>query len=352
MPAPPTTATLEQISDVTKLIGNRLLGAIPNIISVIIVTFLVSRALPGDPAVFYAGPAANAESIAQVRHNLGLDKSLPQQFFAYVTDLAKGDLGTSLNSGQPVLVDIANRLPASLELTLFALVFAVALGLPLGVWAATRPNSIVDHFCRASVTLGAALPTFFVGLLLIYLFYFLWGIAPSPLGRLDIIYLAPQPVTGFYTIDALIAGDLEVFRAALSQLVLPAISLGLFALAPIARMTRAAMLAAMSGDYVRTARASGLSRRTVVFTYALRNAMLPVLNIMGMVFSFLLGANVLVEQVFGWPGIGSYAVTAVLTSDYAAVQGFVLTMALLYVALNLIVDLLNTVVDPRVRYES
>ena len=193
---------------------------------------------------------------------------------------------------------------------------------------------------------------FFTGLILIYVLYYLLGWAPAPLGRLDVFYTAPPQVTGFYLIDSLIAGDPETFTAALKQLILPALTLGVFSLAPIARMTRASMLAVLSSDFVRTARANGLSSWTVIITYAFRNAMLPVITTLGMVFSFLLGANVLVEKVFAWPGIGSYAVEALLASDFAPVQGFVLTMAVMYVALNLIIDIVYGLIDPRVRVEA
>lgn len=334
-------------------VWKRLLGTIPSLAGVIVVTFLLSHALPGDPAAFFAGPAANAASIAEVRARLGLDKSLPEQFVHYVSDLAAGNLGNSLTTGQPVMTDLIDRLPASLELTLSALVFATAVAIPMGVWAATRPDSSIDHLCRASVSVGAAFPTFFVGLLLVYVFYYLLHLAPQPVGRLnEILYSVPPRVTGFYTVDSLIAGDWAVFRASLAQLILPSISLGLFALAPIARITRAAMLQALESEFIRTARASGLPAGKVLITYALRNALLPISNVLGMVFSFLLGANVLIEQVYGWQGIGAYAVTAVLASDYAAVQGFVLMMAILYVLLNLLVDVLCTLIDPRVRFEA
>lgn len=335
------------------MVARRILTALPSLVGVVLVTFLLSRALPGDPAAYFAGPAANAESVRQVRESLGLDRSLPEQLLAYLADLARGDLGGSLTTGQPVLEDLVRRLPASIELTLAALVFAVGTAVPLGVWAAARPNSWVDHLCRAAVTAGAAFPTFFVALLLVYVFYYLLGWAPQPLGRIDeIYYTPPETVTGLYLVDSLIAGDLAAFRGSLAQLVLPAVSLGLFAMAPIARMTRAAMLTALGSDYVRTARASGLSPAAVLFDYAFRNALLSITTIMGMVFSFLLGSNVLIEQVFGWPGIGNYAVSAVIASDYAAVQGFILMMAVIYVLLNLLVDIASTAADPRVRFEG
>lgn len=335
-----------------KSVAGRILQSVPVVIGVVIVTFILTRALPGDPAVYFAGVMADEASIASVREKLGLDKSLPQQFIIYVGNLLQGDLGQSLSTGQPVAKDLAMRLPASLELTLAALLLSCLIAVPLGVLAATRPGTWVDHLCRVLVTAGVSLPTFFTGLALIYVFYYLLGWAPSPLGRLDFLYLSPPTITGFYLIDAALIGDWETWFAALRQLVLPMVTLALFTLAPIARMTRAAMLQALSSDFIRTARAAGLTRSKVLFGYALRNALLPVITTLGMVFSFVLGANVLVEKVFAWPGIGSYAVEALVASDYAAVQGFVLTMALLFLALNLVIDLLYTLIDPRIGFEN
>ena len=329
-------------------IGRRLAQALPSVFGVIIISFVLTRALPGDPAVYFAGDMADKESIEQVRQSLGLDKSWIEQFTIYVRNLINGDWGTSLSTGRPVTEELLTRLPASLELTLIGLGLAILVAIPLGVLAATRPNSWVDHLCRVMVTAGVSLPTFFTGLFLVYIFYYLLGWSPSPLGRLSIVYLSPPHVTGFYTIDSLLAGDRKTFVASIAQLILPAVTLGLFALAPIARMTRAAMLGALASDFIRTARANGLSNRVILVTYAFRNAALPVLTTLGMVFSFLLGANVLVEKVFSWPGIGSFAIQALVASDYAAVQGFVLAMALLFVCVNLFIDVLLTMVDPRV----
>ena len=329
-------------------IGRRLAQALPSVFGVIIISFVLTRALPGDPAVYFAGDMADKESIEQVRQSLGLDKSWVEQFTIYLRNLIKGDWGTSLSTGRPVTEELLTRLPASLELTLVGLSLAIVVAIPLGVLAATRPGSWVDHLCRVVVTAGVSLPTFFTGLFLVYIFYYLLGWSPSPLGRLNILYLSPPHVTGFYTIDSLLNGDRKIFVASIAQLILPAATLGLFALAPIARMTRAAMLGALASDFIRAARANGLSNRVVLVTYAFRNAALPVLTTLGMVFSFLLGANVLVEKVFSWPGIGSFAIQALVASDYAAVQGFVLAMALLFVCVNLFIDLLLTVVDPRV----
>jgi dipeptide transport system permease protein len=334
------------------LIIKRLAMAIPSLIGVVIVTFLLTRALPGDPAAYFAGPAATKEAVEQVRAKLGLDRPLPEQFVRYVADLARGDFGSSLTTGQPVIADIANRLPASAELTLLGLIVAMLIALPLGVLAATRPGSLIDHTCRIVTTAGVSLPVFFTGLLLVYVFYYILGWSPAPLGRIDVFASAPPKISGFYLLDSILAGDFGTFRAALAQLFLPALTLAIFSLAPIARMTRASMLSALSMDFTRTALANGLSPWSVTITYAFRNAMLPVVTTLGMVFSFLLGANVLVEKVFAWPGIGSYAVEALIASDFAPVQGFVLTMAVLYVALNLGIDILYGFIDPRVRIEA
>ncbi|MBO0736018.1 MAG: ABC transporter permease [Alphaproteobacteria bacterium] len=330
----------------------RLLIALPSVMGVIVVTFLLTRALPGDPAIYFAGPAATQQAIAEIRHAMGFDRSLPAQFVDYVRHLSRGDLGTSLTTGQPVLSELAARLPASAELTLTALVLSVGIALPLGIVAALRPGSPVDHVCRIITTAGVSLPTFFTGLLLVYLFYYLAGVAPAPLGRLDTFSTPPPHYSGFYLVDSLIAGDFVTFRAALGQLLLPSATMAIFSLAPLARITRASMLAALGSEFIRTARASGLGRRRVVCVYALRNALLPVITTLGMVFSFMLGANVLVEKVFAWPGLGSYAVDALIASDYAPVQGFVLAMALLYVMLNLMIDLIYCLLDPRVRLDA
>jgi ABC-type dipeptide/oligopeptide/nickel transport system permease component len=330
------------------LIGRRLFAALPNLVGVVVITFVLTRALPGDPAAYFAGAAATQEAVQQVRTQLGLDAPLPTQFARYVGALARGDLGLSLTTGQPVLQELLQRLPASLELVLLALLLACAIALPLGVLAATRPGSWIDQLCRVVTTAGVSLPTFFTGLLLAYVFYFLLGWAPSPLGRLDPMYSPPPTVSGFYLVDALLAGDAALWWASFKQLVLPVVTMAIFVLAPIARMTRASMLGVLSADFVRTARASGLSPATVLVRYALRNALLPVVTTLGMVFGFMLGSSVIVEKVFGWPGVGSYAIDALTASDYAPVQGFVLAMGVLFVLLNLLVDIAYGLIDPRV----
>jgi ABC-type dipeptide/oligopeptide/nickel transport system permease component len=335
-----------------RLIGGRSLAAVPNLIGVVAVAFLLTHILPGDPAAYFAGPSATAASVEETRHRLGLDHNLFEQFVLYAGGLARGDLGQSLISGQSVTADLAQRLPASFELTLGALLLALAIGIPLGTRAALRPGRWVDGLCSVISTLSQATPTFFLGLLLVFIFYYLLGWAPAPLGRLNSMLSPPPAVTGFWSIDAVLAGNFSLLGAVLGQLVLPVVTLGLFGVGPIARMTRASLLEVLSSDYVRTARAAGLPNRQVLWTYAFRNALVPVLNTVGMVFSFLLGANVLVEKVFGWPGVGAYAIDALLASDFAPVQGFVVVIAFFYLAINLAIDVTIAIIDPRVAFDA
>jgi ABC-type dipeptide/oligopeptide/nickel transport system permease component len=335
-----------------KLLFKRILPALFSLFGVLLIAFVLTRSLPGDPAAHLAGPAASAEAVEQIRESLGLNRSLPEQFVLYLRRLLSGDFGHSFATGQPVATELVSRMPASLELTAAGLGLALLIALPLGILAALRPGSVVDQLARVVTTAGVSLPTFFTGLFLVYVFYYLLGWFPAPMGRLPPFAEAPARVTGLFTLDCLLAGDFETFLAACRYLCLPAFTLGIFALAPIARMTRASMLAALSSEYLRTARAAGLSEAKVVLQYALGNAVLPVITTLGMVFSYLLGVNVLVEKVFSWPGLGSFALEALVTSDYAAVQGFVLTMGLLYVLLNLGIDVAYGLIDPRVRLES
>jgi len=337
------------LAGIFRRVGRRLFASIPALFGVVVVTFTLMRVLPGDPAVFFAsGPSAGKEEIEEIRRTMGLDKPIPVQLLRYLGEIARGDLGRSMTTGQPVVVDIERRLPASLELTFSALAIALLLSLPLGIFAALRPGSVVDHAVRMLCTLGVCVPTFVSGLLLIYAFYFLLGWAPDPTARIDIFASTPPEITGFYLIDFALVGDAEGWWAAFRQLVLPAFTMALFVLAPLARMTRASMLAVLGSDFIRTAHAMGLSRLRIVVAYALRNALLPVLTITGIVFSTMLGANVLVEKVFSWPGVASYALDALLASDYAPVQAFVLLMALIFVLVNVTIDVLYGIADPRV----
>jgi len=337
------------LAGIARRVGSRLLASLPALLGVVVVTFILMRVLPGDPAVFFAsGPSAGREEIEDLRRRMGLDKPVPVQLVRYLGDIATGDLGRSLTTGQPVVTDIRRKLPASLELTFSALAIALLVAVPLGVVAALRPGSAVDNAVRMVCTLGVCVPTFVSGLLLIYAFYYLLGWAPDPTARIDIFASAPPDITGFYLVDFALVRDGEGWRAAAGQLVLPALTMALFVLAPLARMTRASMLAVLGSDFIRTAHAMGLPRRRIVVAYALRNALLPVITITGIVFSTMLGANVLVEKVYSWPGVASYALDALLSSDYAPVQAFVLLMAMIFVLVNVLIDVLYGIADPRV----
>ena len=333
-----------------SFILRRLLAAVPALLTLVIATFLIMRVLPGDPAIFFASsPVPTAEEIAYVREKLGLDHSIPEQLVIYLTDISSGDLGMSFTTGRPVLTEMMERLPASLELALVALILAVGISIPLGVCAAIWSGSLLDHAARAISSIGVSMPTFVTGFLLIYVFFLRLGIAPEPVDRLDMFITQPERVTGFLLIDSLLDGNWEALYSAAQRLALPSITMAIFVMSPLTRMTRSAMVGVLGADYIRTARAMGLSDWSVYVRYGLRNALLPVLTTVGIVFSTMLGSNVLVERVFSWPGIGSFALNALLASDYAPVQGFVLVMGVLLVSINLIVDICYGLADPRVR---
>lgn len=331
-----------------RLIWWRLLAAIPTLAGVVVVTFLVTRVLPGDPAVFLAAnPSMGAADIAELRESLGLDRSLWQQFTLYLGNLVRGDLGHSISTGQSVAAEFARRLPASAELALAALLLAVLLALPLGLLAAMRPGSVADLFARGLAALGNAMPAFVTGLLLIHLFYVLAGVAPEPIGRLDPFLPPPPRLTGFLVVDSVLAGDGAALVSALRQLILPALSMALFAAAPLLQMTRAAMADALASDHIRAARAAGITPWRIVTVLALRGAMVPVVTTAGVVFSYMLGASVLIERVFAWPGIGAFALDSVIALDYAPLQGFMLLVAALFVVVNLAADIACVLLDPR-----
>jgi len=327
----------------------RLVLGLPVLFGVVVVSFALTRLLPGDPAVYFAGAAPTPEAIADLRRTLLLDRPLPQQFTAYLGDLLHGNLGRSLVTGQPVLQDLSMRFPATLELTLTAITLALLIAVPLGVAGAMRKNSGIDHIARVVSTIALSMPSFFTGLLLVFVFYYLLGVAPAPLGRLAPMGFPPPEHTGFMIVDAILSRDWAACRDAAAHLLLPALALAIAGVGPLTRVTRSAMLTVLSSDFIRAARTYDLPRWKLVYAYALRNAMLPVLTTAGVVFSFLISANVIVEKVFSWPGIGSYALEALAASDYAAVQGFVLAVATLYVLVNIAIDILYGIVDVRVR---
>ena len=333
----------------TRTIAIRILLVVPVALGVVTLTFFLSRVMTGDPTELFLPVDADQELRDSIRAHLGLDESLSQQYRTFIGDAAQGDLGVSVTTGQPVTEDLISRLPATLELAAVALSMGLLLGIPLGVIAAIRPDGIVDFVVRGVTLTGMALPSFWFGLILIYIFFVQFGWLPGPVGRLGIGVTPPPEQTGLYTIDSLLAGDLSLFWQSLRHLALPGLTLGLVTLAPITRLTRASMADALQSDYIRTARAMGISRPRIYFVYALRNALLPVVTMIGGVIGFLSSGTVLVESIFAWPGIGRYALDGIQRADYAAVQGYVIWSALVYVFAFLLIDLMYMAVDPRTR---
>lgn len=332
-----------------RYILRRLVLAALTLVGVIIGVFIMTHILPSNPAALRAGPLASEELIAQYAHEMGLDQPLHVQFMNYAGLLLRGDLGNSWRTERPVLEELGQRLPATLELALTAFVFAMLIGLTLGIVAAVRFGTWIDRAARVFATLGASLALFWLALVGVHIFYYSLGWAPPPLGRLTVGEAEPLAVTGLFIIDSLLAGDFAALGDAMRHLWLPALTLAFVVSAPIIKIVRGAMLDALGSDFVRTARAIGVSSRQVILVDALRNALIPVLTTLGIVFGYLMGGNVIVERVFSWPGIGQYAWNALITNDFNAVQGFVLLIAVVYVMLNLCIDLAYGFIDPRIR---
>jgi peptide/nickel transport system permease protein len=333
---------------VLKYTARRLLGAIPVLIGLSVVLFAFIHLLPGDPARTILGQHATPESLARLRAALGLDKPLYEQYLDYVAKLLQGDLGRSVISDAPVLDDFMLRFPATIELTVAALIFAVGIGIPLGRFAARHPNEWPDGFVTVVSLLGISIPIFVLGLVLQYGFGVVLGILPIS-GRID-VRIGIDNVTNFMLIDTLLAGRVDAFLNALWHLVLPAIALGSIPLAIITRITRASVLDVSNEDYVRTARAKGLPEQRVDDRHIMRNAWLPVTTVIGLSVGGLLAGAVITETVFAWNGVGRWVVDAIQDRDYFVVQSSILVFALIFLVVNLIVDLGYAVLNPRIRY--
>ncbi|MEK4458247.1 ABC transporter permease [Paenibacillus sp. FSL R10-2748] len=329
----------------------RLIQMIPALLGIVVITFMISRVLPGDPAVMLAGEQATPETIENIRSSMGLDQPKYIQFFHYVVGLFQGDLGQAYHTGQSVASDFATRFPATIELALASLVIAILVSIPIGILAATRKESIVDHISRVFSLIGACMPIFWIGLLFIYIFYAKWGIAPAPMGRISGDINPPTHVTGLYVLDSLMTGDFVALKSSLSHLVLPAVCLSTGTMAIVARMMRSSMLEVIGQDFVRTARAKGLREGIVIYKHALINAFIPTLTVLGLQVGYLIGGAVITETIFTWPGVGSYVTDSILAADYAPIQAFTLVSALIYSFINLGVDLVYGLIDPRIRYE-
>jgi peptide/nickel transport system permease protein len=319
------------------------------LVGVAVITFVMTRMLPGNPAYLIAGRHADQATIDAVTRRLGLDRPLPEQFGSYMRQLAGGDLGSSARTGGTVRADMAARWPATVELGTYAMLLAVAWSVGLGVLSSLKRRSALDRVANVLSGVGVSVPEFWLGLILVMIFFTTLGWAPPPLGRISGDVQAPVHTTGLYTVDAVVSADWPALWASLRQLALPAITLAFVVGAPMLRVTRTFMREVLRSEYIRAARALGVGRRSLILRHALPNALLPVTTMMAMMYGYLLGGTVLVEFVFAWPGIGKYAVDSINASDYAPVMAVVLLSAVTYLLVYLVTDVLQLVTDPRTR---
>lgn len=327
--------------------AKRLLLTIPQLFVVSVIVFFLIRLLPGDPSYTLAGPYASPDRIEEVRRGLGLDEPIITQYLQYLGRVFAGDFGTSWRTSQPVLSDIQQRLPATMELVIAAVLLSIVIGVPLGVAVAAAKGGLLERLVFFYGMLAGSLPDFWIGLLLILVFFYLLGWAPAPLGQLDFAVSTPDHVTGAYALDALLTGNWEALVSATGQLVLPVATLVLVYMPLVLKTARSSMEEMLESHFLLQARANGLPR-SLQLRYALRNALPPVITVVGIEFWFLLGGAVLVETIFAWGGLGQYAVESVINSDYAPVQAVVLVTAFFTTLVFLVVDLLYHLLDPRI----
>ena len=332
-------------------VARRLLLAAVAVVGLTVITFVISHAAPADPIVANLGQQASQrpEIVAAFRAKWGLDRPLHQQYLTFLRGVGIGDFGISINTRRPVARDLGQFLPATIELSIMAIVFAIAAGLPLGVLSALHRDGPIDHLARLVSLVGVSIPIFWLATVSLVIFYAALGLAPGP-GRLGPQIAAPPGVTGFYVIDSLLAGDGRAFLSALTHLVLPALVLSSSVMGLVTRVTRSSMLEVLSQDFMRTARAKGLAESTVVVRHALRNALIPTVTILGLAFGGLLSGAVMTETIFAWPGLGRYAFEAAVSNDFPSIMGVTFVIALMYVLANLAVDLLYGVLDPQIHY--
>jgi ABC-type dipeptide/oligopeptide/nickel transport system permease component len=327
----------------------RLLLIVPVLAAALFLVFALTRIVPGNPIDGVAGPYISNEQRAAMKHKAYLDRPFYTQFALYVRDLVHGQLGVSYTTAQDVSKDLKQRFPASFELVTYAMLLAVLMAVPLGIAAAIKKDSVIDHVARIVSVSGVSMPIFWLGLILLYLFFFKWSWLPGPVGRTGSASSEFHTITGFLTLDTLIKGDFGMFWQVVKALILPCVTLGFVAMAPIARFTRATMAEVLESDYIRTTRSLGLPFR-VVLRHGLKNALIPILTIIAAVYGYALGGEVLVEIIFNWPGLGLYSYNAILSSDFPAIQGFVLLVTLIYMLIYLLLDLLTAALDPRVKF--
>ncbi len=332
-----------------RLIVRRLIFLVFVLFGLSVLTFSLSHIIPGDPARLMAGPRASQATVDKIREQYGLNDPVPHQYVTYVGNSSQGDLGTSFTTRRPVSEDLKRYLPATIELGAVAFVMATLVGIPLGILSSVRRDKLPDHVARFVSISGLALPVFWLAIMAQFVFFGSLGWLPDG-ARIPIGMDGPPQVTGFYTIDAFIAGDWELLRTTVVHLIMPATVLAYGSLAVITRMVRGGMLEVLNQDYIRTARAKGISPRRVIFGHAVKNAMLPTVTSLGLQIGLLLSGAFLVEIVFSWPGIGRYAVEAITDRDYNATMATTLVIALVFVLMNLVVDILYLFLDPRISY--
>lgn len=330
-------------------LGKRLLISVGTVLGIIVLVFFIVRVLPGDAAAVRAGPYASDEKIAQIQDQYGLDDPVAVQFGRYMGNVVTGDLGTSIRTDGSVTRELLQRLPASLELAFYSVVVATMIGVPFGIVAAAYRDTWIDKLARVFAVMGSSMALFWLGLLLIFFLFFQLGWFPGPIDRLAVTTEPPTTITGFYTVDAALTGRFSVMLEAFSYLALPVMTLSFVLAAPILKMVRAAMIDTLASDHVRTARAVGVPWREILLKDGFRNALIPVATAIGIVFGYMLGGNIIVEFLFAWPGVGRYAYTAIQNNDLEALQGFVVMVGVLYVVLNVAIDLFYAWIDPRIR---
>lgn len=333
-----------------KFAGKRLIFLIIMLIGVASIVFILTKMVPGDPVVANLSQRSlnDPKIVAAFKAKYGLDQPVIVQYFLYMKNIFQLNLGTSIRTNKPVMDELGRCFPATAELAIFAIILASILGILFGIVSAMRRNSVIDQIVRAISVIGVSIPSFWFALIVLFVFYYKLKIMPGP-GRLSSSFDAPAAVTGFYTIDSLISGNIPEFLDALKHLVLPGSVLAAFTMGLITRTTRSNMLDVMSTDYIRTARAKGLAGKRIIWHHALGNALIPVLTVIGLGFGNLLGGMVLVETIFNWPGVGQFAYNSVKALDYPSIIGVSLLIALNYMIINTVVDILYGMIDPRVR---
>jgi peptide/nickel transport system permease protein len=331
-------------------IARRLVQSLLVLLLVSVGTFALAQAVPGDPIETVLGEraAGDPEIRAAAERRYGFDQPVHLQYVYFLRNLARGDLGESISTRRPVMEDLRQFVPGTIELAISAMLFATVVGVPLGIMAAINQDRWPDHLARFVALIGTSIPVFWLGLLALYVFFYRLQWLPGP-GRLDTGMRTPERITGMVTVDAALRGQWDVFHSSVMHLILPSVVLGSFALGIIARMLRSSLLAALGDDYVRTARAKGLAENRVVGGHAMRNALIPTITVLGLTFAGLLAGAVLTETIFSWPGIGRYSVQAALKLDYPGLLGVTLFVAAVYVVVNFMVDIVYGILDPRIR---